>query len=113
MNPDRLTRLLEFYEQDPDDAFTQFAIAREYVKRSEPERALSFFETLVEGQPAYTGTYYHLGKLYEQLGRRDDAVATYRKGIEVSRERRQLKDLSELQDALVQAQGIGFDEEFE
>ncbi len=110
MTQDRLTLLLAFYEEDPDDAFTCFAIAQEYRKRGASDEALAFYERLVAEQPDYTGTYYHLGKLYEELGRPDDAVATYRTGIEVARRRRNLKDLSELQDALLQAQGIGFDE---
>ena len=111
MTQDRLALLLAFYEQDPDDAFTRFAIAQEYSKRGAPEQALVFYERLVAGQPDYTGTYYHLGKLYEEVGRPDDAVAAYQKGIEATRRQHNLKDLSELQDALLQAQGIGFDDD--
>lgn len=98
---DRIEQLLQFYEEDPSDAFTRFALAREYLKEGQKEKALAFFEQLVEDDPDYTGTYYHLGKLYEQLGRREEAVATYRKGIDVARARRNQKDLSELQDALM------------
>ena len=111
MTQDRLALLLAFYEQDPDDAFTRFAIAQEYRKRGVPEQALVFYEQLVAEQPDYTGTYYHLGKLYEEVGRKDDAVDAYRKGIEIARQQHNLKDLSELQDALLQAQGIGFDDD--
>ena len=108
---DRLALLLQYYEEDPDDAFTRFALAQEYAKRGRPDEALALFEQLLEDQPTYTGTYYHLGKLYEQAGRKDEAIATYERGIAVCREQRQLKDLSELQDALLQAQGVGFDDE--
>ena len=111
MAGDRLSMLLEFYEQDPDDAFTRFALAHEYAKAGKTDEALRFFEALVEDQPGYTGTYYHLGKLYVQAGRIEDALATYTRGIEVARQQRALKDLSELQDALLQAQGVGFDED--
>jgi uncharacterized protein YdcH (DUF465 family) len=55
------------------------------------------------------GTYYHLGKLYEQLDRPDDAIATYEQGITVAREQGAQKDLSELQDAKLKAEGVGFD----
>jgi len=101
MSSDRLQALLQFYKDDPSDAFTRFAIAQEYRKRGETEKALQFFEELVEDQPGYTGTYYHLAALYEQLGRRDDALAMYEQGIAEAREQRQTKDLSELQDALM------------
>lgn len=101
MSTDRLDTLLQFYEEDPDDSFTRFAIAQEYMKRDETERALTFLEDLMADDPEYTGTYYHLAKLYEQLGRREDALATYRKGVEQAQAQRQTKDLSELQDALM------------
>jgi tetratricopeptide (TPR) repeat protein len=55
------------------------------------------------------GTYYHLGKLYERLGRTDDAIDTYEQGIEVARAQKAQKDLSELQDAKLKAEGVGFD----
>jgi tetratricopeptide (TPR) repeat protein len=106
---DRLQRLLAFYEEDPDDAFTRFALAQEYAKLGKPHEALAVYEALVEDQPGYTGTYYHLGKLYERVGRTEDAMATYRHGIERARTQRALKDLSELQDALLNAQGVGFE----
>ena len=52
-------------------------------------------------QPTYTGTYYHLGKLYLALGQRDKAAEIFRKGIAVSSQEGALKDLSELQQALM------------
>ena len=108
---DRLATLLQFYEEDPTDAFTQFALAQEYVKRGDTDGALRFYEQLVDEQPDYVGTYYHLGKLQQRLGHVDEAIDTYERGIVVAREQRDLKNLSELQDALLQAQGVGFDDE--
>lgn len=108
---DRLATLLEFYEEDPTDAFTQFALAQEYVKRGDTDGALSFYEKLVDEQPEYVGTYYHLGKLQQRLGRVDEAIDTYQRGIQVAQRQRDFKNLSELQDALMQAQGVGFDDD--
>ena len=108
---DRLAALLDFHAQDPDDAFTRFALAQEYARRGDDARALDFYEELAAEQPDYTGTYYHLGKLYQRLGRTDDAIATFERGIDACRRQRNLKDLSELQDALLAAQGIGFDDD--
>jgi len=107
--PDRLDQLLAFYEEDPEDNFVRFALAQEYLKRDEEPRALSLFEELVDTDPDYVGTYYHLGKLYERLGRTDDAIDTYRDGISVAREQGDTKNLSELQDAKLNAEGVGFD----
>lgn len=106
----RLDQLLRFYEEDPDDPFTRFAIAQEYRNQGDFDEALAFFEELVETDPNYVGTYYHLGKLYERLGRTEAAIETYEAGIEIAREQRDTKSLSELQDALLAARGVGFDD---
>jgi len=109
MSTDRLEQLKTFYEEDPEDPFTRYALAQEHLKHDHTDRALVLFEELVETDPDYVGTYYHLGKLYEQLDRTDDALDTYEQGIEVAREQGAQKDLSELQDAKMKAKGIGFD----
>jgi len=106
---DELEQLKDFYEEDPEDPFTRFALAQEHLKRGHVERALSLFEELVETDPEYVGTYYHLGQLYEHLDRTEDAIEVYDQGIEVAREQHAQKDLSELQDAKLKAEGIGFD----
>ena len=108
----RLEALLQFYEEDPDDPFTRFALAQEYLKSGNVERALAFFEQLAADRPDYVGTYYHLGKLYERLGRQEAAVGAYQRGIRVAGEQRDAHARAELQDALLKAQGIG-DDDFE
>ena len=108
---DRLEALLAFYEEDPHDAFTQFAIASEYLKQNNKIKALAFFEKLVHDNPSYVGVYYHLGKLYELLERKPDAIRTYQDGIRVANEAKDFHARAELQDALLTAQGIGFDDE--
>lgn len=105
---DRIAQLESFLEDDPDDAFTRFALAQEHLKQDDLDTAQAYFEELVENQPEYVGTYYHLGKLYERRDAVEQAIATYEKGIAVAREQRDRKNLSELQDALMQAKGVGF-----
>lgn len=107
---DRLKALLDFLKDDPNDSFTRFALAREYQKRGDDEEARAYFDDLVERDPEYVGTYYHLGKLLEASGRREAAISTYKAGIEVARRQRENHVLSELQAALMQAEGIGFED---
>lgn len=97
MNNNRLQKLLEFIKQEPDDPFLKYALAIEYLKLDDQETALSYFEDLVSSHPDYTGTYYHLGKLYETLGRKDDAVKTYRDGMQHAKKARDNHAFAELQ----------------
>lgn len=108
---DRLKALLAFYEEDPQDAFTRFALASEYLKAQNVDKALEFFEGLVQDIPSYVGTYYHLGKLYQSIDRNDDAQRVYEQGIEKATEARDLHARAELQDALLNLQGLGFDDD--
>ena len=110
MPDDRLQALLDFHRDDPDDPFVRYALAQEYAKRGDTAAALQTFEALVADRPDYVGTYYHLGKLYETLGRPDDAVQTYQAGVAVAGQAADPHARAELQSALLDAQGIGFDD---
>lgn len=98
----RIESLLAFHRDDPDDAFTLFALALEYAREDNNEKALEYFLTLTEKHPQYVGAYYHLGKLYETMGREDEARSVYEKGIRVSGEERDMHARSELQSALME-----------
>ena len=108
---DRLAVLLEYLEQDPGDPFTRFALALEHLKIGNEDEARQLFETLVMDRPDYVGTYYHLGALYERHGLKDSAIATYRTGVRIAEQQRDMHARSELQSALLEAEGIGFDDD--
>ena len=109
---DRLAALLDFHRDDPEDPFTRFALAQEYLKRGDADRALAFFEGLVRDHPDYVGTYYHLGKLHRALGRRDAAAAVYRAGLDAARRAGDAHARAELSAALAEAEGLpGFEDD--
>lgn len=107
---DRIETLLQFLVEDPDDAFTQFALAQEYARRGDAERALGYYRALRSRHPEYVGTYYHLGKLLEKVAQPDEALAVYREGIAVAQQAGDQHARAELQDALMKAE-MGWDEE--
>lgn len=109
MDTSRLEKLLAFIENEPNDELLKYALATEYLRLNDTDKALAYYEDLVKNHPNYTGTYYHLGKLYEALNRRDDAIATYEKGIEITRAKRDMHALSELQG--VYNNLVGFDDD--
>ncbi|MEM8559396.1 MAG: tetratricopeptide repeat protein [Bacteroidota bacterium] len=108
---DRLQTLLAYYQDDPEDPFTRYALATEYRKRGQDGDALALFEGLTTDHPNYVGTYYHLGKLFEDLGRTPDAIATYQAGIQTAQRLGDLHARAELQSALLEAEGLGFDDD--
>ncbi len=99
---DRIELLLQLYEDDKSDPFTQFALGFEYQKMGQLNDALRWYEALVESTPSYTGVYYHLGKLYAELGRPKDASRIYKDGIQVCNLLGENKDRAELQQALME-----------
>ena len=107
----RLQKLLEFFKNEPDDPFLKYALATEYLRLNDTEKSLQYYQDLVANHPKYVGTYYHLGKLYEALNRKDEAIATYEKGMAVAKEARDNHAYSELQAVYQEAKGYDEDDD--
>jgi Tfp pilus assembly protein PilF len=83
----------------PTDPFLNHALALEEIKVGNDESARELFEQLLERNPDYVGSYYHLGKLHERLGDESKAIAVYEKGMEVAKKLSDNHALSELRGA--------------
>jgi tetratricopeptide (TPR) repeat protein len=105
----RLAQLKTFLEESPNDAFLLFALAKEYENVDDTTQAQHFYEHLVTTQPDYVGTYYHLGKLYERLQKPDNALETYKKGMNIAQTANDRHAFSELAAAKMDLQD---DDEF-
>ena len=110
MNPSRLEQLLEFYKEDPHDAFTVYALATEYLK-IDVQQSKKYYELLLTEHPNYVGTYYHAAKLYDQLGQKDEAGKVYKKGMQVSRQEGNMHAFSELQQAYNKFAGLDYEDD--
>ena len=111
MEISRLDKLLAFIQNEPEDEFLKYALATEYLRLNDTEKALAYYEDLIKNHPGYTGTYYHLGKLYEALNRKSDAISTYEKGMEITKAKRDNHAFSELQAVYRAAAGIDEDDD--
>ena len=79
---DRILKLKEFLKANPRDSFVQHAMALEYIKLGDDEQAMVLFEEILNREPGYIGSYYHLGKLLERNNKTEEAVKVYEKGME-------------------------------
>lgn len=97
----RIDAIRDMLQDDPADAFLQYALALEFEKAGEPTRAIETLLALNKQQPDYLPVYYKLGKLYEPTNTAE-SIQYYRKGIEVARQQGDTKTLGELKEALMQ-----------
>ncbi len=110
MANDRLQQLKALLKESPHDSFLLFAIAKEFEKMGDPEEALHHYLNLVEKDPDYVGTYYHLGKLYERMDETGLAWKTYTRGIARARRAADQHALGELMGAKM---ALGDEEDFD
>ncbi len=79
---DRIFKLNEFLKENPQDSFVQHAMALEYIKLGNDEQARGLFEEILNREPGYIGSYYHLAKLLERNDKTEEAINVYEKGME-------------------------------
>ena len=96
---DRLQRLREMLAQQPTDAFLNHALALEEIKLGNDSSARSLFESILQREPDYIGSYYHLGKLLERQGDESAAIEVYERGMEAAKKRGDHHALNELRGA--------------
>ncbi|SDD64459.1 tetratricopeptide repeat protein [Niabella drilacis] len=80
----RIEKLEALLRENGDDGFLNHALALEYVKAGDDGKAAALFKSILEKDPDYVGSYYHLGKLQERCGDEPGAIAVYKKGMEIA-----------------------------
>lgn len=84
---------------NPADSFLQHALALEYIKLGDDTDAKSLFEKILDRDPGYIGSYYHLAKLLERNNDTEEAIKWYEKGMEAAERAGDNHALSELRSA--------------
>ena len=96
---DRIAKLKEFLEANPDDSFVKHALALEHVKSGDDAEARKLFENILNRDENYIGSYYHLGKLLERSDERESAIKWYELGMLKAKENGDMHAYNELQAA--------------
>ena len=96
---DRVERIKEMLTTNPHDSFLNHALALEYIKVGDDAGAQGLFEQLLEREPDYVGSYYHLAKLLERNGKEQEAITVYEKGMHIAKEKGDQHAFNELRSA--------------
>lgn len=79
---ERINKLKEYLQANPKDSFLQHALALEYIKLGDDAKAKELFESVLENNPGYVGSYYHLAKLLERAGETNAAITICETGMQ-------------------------------
>lgn len=96
---DRIAKINEYLKDSPTDNFLRHALALEYLKIGEDEKAKILFTGILTESPDYIGSYYHLAKLLEKLKDLPAAMEWYEKGMTASKKAGDQHAYNELQAA--------------
>ena len=96
---DRINKLLEYLKSSPTDSFLQHALALEYIKIDNDQEAKKLFLAILEQDPGYVGSYYHLAKLLERTGENELAIQWFEKGMAAAKAAGDQHSYNELQAA--------------
>ncbi|MBA4053210.1 MAG: enzyme of heme biosynthesis [Marivirga sp.] len=91
----RIEQLQQFVKEDPNDPFNQYALGLEYIK-TDKVKASKIFSLLIHEHAGYLPTYYHLGKLYQELEEIEKALQVFELGIDQAKKQNDQKTLREL-----------------
>jgi tetratricopeptide (TPR) repeat protein len=97
---ERLEMLKNLVAQNPADSFARYGLAMEWARAGNLEQAVEEYRSLLAVNPNYAAAYYHGGQALQKLGRREEARALYRQGIEATTRTGDLHARSEMEAAL-------------
>ena len=97
---DRIATFKSFIARSPSDPFPRYGLAMELRSQGNLPEAWTAFSELLEGFPDYVPTYLMAGGTLVGLGRKDEAAAVYRRGIEAATRKGDGHARGELESAL-------------
>ncbi len=100
MATNRLEILKNLVAQRPEDSFSRYGLAMEYLNSGNLEQAAAEYRELLLRNPDYAAAYYHGGQALEKLGRIEEARRLYQEGIEATTRLGDLHTRGEIQAAL-------------
>jgi len=84
MNSPLVERLQGLLAAGKDNALLRFSLGSEYLKAGDPARAAEHLARALEHDPQYSAAWKLYGKALTESGQNAEALAAYRRGIDVA-----------------------------
>jgi tetratricopeptide (TPR) repeat protein len=98
----RILQIEQMLDEDPHDPFLHYARCLEYARIS-PKESQPLWERMLLDFPDYVPLYYQAGTCFAELGLKDQAIETWKKGVEKAAKHLDLHALTELKSILQNA----------
>lgn len=92
--------LHEMLQEQPADAFLNYAFALELAKEGSVKEAIKRTSSLIQEQPNYLGAYHQLGMWLFEEGRFGEAKDVLNSGIALAKSEKNNKAAGEMQESL-------------
>ena len=99
-NQERIKAFTELLAKNPDDSFSRYALALEYVSLGETEDAITELQGLIQRDPKYLAAYHQLGRLYCKVNNTAKAKKIFGRGIELAIETSDIHAKTEMEEEL-------------
>lgn len=100
MTNDRIEKLQQMLEKQPDDTFLLYGLALEWKKSGDHKQALEGLDRVIQLDPGYCYAYYQKGLVLEDQGELNAARTAYEQGIAAANQKGDDHARSELEAAL-------------
>ena len=90
-------RLEQMLASGKDNALLRFTLGNEYLNAHDPASACVHLERALEYDPQYSAAWKLYGRALTECGRAADALAAYRRGIEVAEKKGDKQAAKEMQ----------------
>ncbi len=101
---ERMSMFEQVLAIDEDDLFANHGMGSAHNNLGQWQSALPYLEKALRIKPSHTVAYLEYGKSLEGVGRIEDAIANYRKGIEIATTRSDMTPLKAMQERLAALQ---------
>jgi folate-binding protein YgfZ len=99
---ERVGMFIQVLEIDPKDQVANFGLGSIYLETGRYQEGLEPLKTVIEEYKDYSAAYLLLGKTWEKLSNKEEAIATYKKGIAAASKKGDLMPLKDMQNRMNQ-----------